>query len=75
MTKRTTTMWAIEGEFLKPGGGTKRELYVGTFVTRKGMIHLHTHPAHYQEDSWAECRKRGDRAVKVTMTWYAGGSR
>ena len=63
MAKRTTTMWAIEGRWTNPA---QRFLYVGTWLTRRDAIR------EFEANlgrTWAESRKRGNRAVKVTLTW------
>ncbi len=39
--------------------------YTGTFPTRQGMIFLHTQDL---EQSWKECQKNGDVAVKVIIS-------
>jgi hypothetical protein len=60
MNKKTIepeTMWAI----YNPDYG----FYIGTFPTKRGMIYLHTQG---RGISWAECRKDGDIAVKVTIS-------
>ena len=49
-------MWAIHGT---------HGLYVGTDYTRKGMIRTHMADLGYMD--WQECRKKGDRAIKVIV--------
>jgi len=55
-------MWAIVGLF----DPDLRELYVGTFTTRRGMQAIH---ARDLGKSWGECYRQGDRAVKVTIAY------
>lgn len=49
-------MWAIVGT---------HGLYIGTQLTRKDMIAEHVR---LKNKCWAQCRKDGDRAVKVLVT-------
>lgn len=69
--------WAIESIF--------SDLYLGWSMTRIGAIANHVHdrgdkferPSRFafgnlndvQRKIWLQCKKRGDRAVKVTLTW------
>ena len=39
-------------------------LYVGWWMTRRETIYYHTRD---KGKSWGECRKRGDRAIKVRI--------
>lgn len=50
------TMWVIIGT---------HGLYVGTQTTRKDMIAEHVR---LKNKCWAQCRKDGDRCVKVLVT-------
>lgn len=74
MTK-TTTWWAIEG---------KTGLYYGGNRTRLEAIASHVHGRYrwtesqwpsnrslrpMQAQDWAKCKRQGDRAVKVTVTY------
>lgn len=47
--------WAIQGEF---------GLYTGWWLTRKEAIQTHTGDV---GKSWKECRKKGDRVVKILI--------
>lgn len=70
---KTEFMWAImcSSEINKPF------LYCGTFLTRQDAIYRHTQtwnvdPILSKEDvraTWKRCRARGDRAVKVVITY------
>lgn len=56
----TDTMWAIKGTWING----KEFFYAGTSQTRREAI------AQFVSDlghSWAQCRARGDRAVKVRI--------
>ena len=56
-------MWAIVGKY---------GLYTGTWFTRREAIVRHCRDLSNNPDigmTWQECRKRGDRAIRVTMTW------
>jgi len=55
----TATRWAIAGD-------CGRYLYVGQCLTRKDAIREHCIAL---GKFWPECRRKGDRAVKVTITW------
>ena len=51
--------WAITGIY---------GLYYGTYSTRKWAIKKHTDSVGY---SWNQCRKNGDRAIKVLVIPYS----
>ena len=61
-------LWAIVGE---------HGLYLGTSTTRKGMVQEHVNslyiiPSDKWPDiqtAWKDCRQKGDRAVRVTITY------
>lgn len=57
---KPATMWAVTGEWTDG----RRFLYAGTWLTRTDAIYEHTGP----KRTWAECRRNGDRAVKVRVT-------
>jgi hypothetical protein len=67
---RSEIRWAIVG---------RHGLYTGQSLTRRGAIQNHvryfwpgfpkTPPDDITRKLWATCRKRGDRAVKVAVTW------
>ncbi len=61
--KKSATMWAIEGQW-----GNRPLLYCGTYLTRRDAIRDFCDNI---GKTWAECRKSGNRAVKVTLTWEA----
>jgi hypothetical protein len=64
--KKTETMWAI---YCMPDPiytSFPGFLYVGTFTTKRGMIYIHSNE---KSQSWRECRKEGDRCVKVRVTY------
>ena len=52
-------MWAISGYLFG-----RRSFYIGTWLTQREAIEGHSSD---METSWAECRKQGDRAVKVRV--------
>jgi hypothetical protein len=60
--KRTQTMFGIVGRW--PGG--KEYLYSGIAYQRQDAVRQHCRDI---GASWAELKKRGHRAVKVTVTW------
>ena len=68
MAKASETRWVIVGEC---------GLYVGQWQTRKAAISAHASDflwGHFPTkrqiaDQWKECRKRGDKAVKATITF------
>jgi len=51
--------WAIVGKY---------GLYVGQYLSRRDAIEGHTKMI---GQSWRKCHKRGDRFVKVIITWEA----
>lgn len=55
--KKKTTMWAIAGI---------RGLYTGTWHLRKDAITYHCEAL---EKSWEYCKKKGDKAVRVIITY------
>jgi len=61
--RKQATMWAIEGRW---GKGVL--LYCGTYLTRRDAIRDFC--ANLGK-TWAECRKSGNRAVKVNVSWEA----
>ncbi len=40
-------------------------LYVGWFVTKKGMIYIHCNDS---DETWKVCQENGDRAVKIEIS-------
>ena len=46
-------------------------LYAGWFPTRQGAINIHVRDLKYVgiKTNWAECRKEGDRCVKVVLSY------
>jgi hypothetical protein len=59
-------MWAISGYWESDGRMRPRSfLYAGTHLLRKDMINEHTF---YGKRKWSDCRKNGDRAIKVLVT-------
>ena len=60
MKQHSETMWAILG--ICDG---KPMLYIGTWILRSDAILNHSM---MQGRTWPECRRKGDRAVKVRVT-------
>jgi len=67
--KYTETMWAIHGV---------HGLYIGTWLTRKEAIATHVKELYGApngkadnsiKEAWWRCRNKGDRAVKVEITY------
>ena len=55
--KKTEKMWAIAGRF---------GLYAGVFFTRGAAVDLHCSGV---GKTWAQCKRDGDYAVKVTVSY------
>jgi hypothetical protein len=72
----TVTRWAISLRPLTQRGERERGLYVGQYLTRKDAIreHAEAYLGPSREDKeyrakWKLQYARGDRAVKVQITW------
>jgi hypothetical protein len=60
--KLTMRCWAIAGTW---GSSGKPFLYLGTWELRSKAIEYHTRNS---GRTWKECRAKGDRCVRVTVT-------
>lgn len=64
MSERSEAFWAIQGRWQR---GTPF-LYCGTWHTRADAIAAHTAE---KGCDWNSCRKNGDRAVRVEVSYHA----
>ena len=64
MRKSEKRFWMIVGKY---------SLYTGCWFTRREAIDAHVRALYGDPDSyskaWKKCCARGDRAVRVTITW------
>lgn len=60
--KKKEKMWAIVGKY---------GLYVGTWLRRKDAIldHCKAKQVEATKEAWLICRRRGDRALKVEVSY------